>query len=193
MPKGVCADAEGGANPIMIATAASAQAPQRIRHSGRRVSPKSVTNTKRAPPQNSALAPTGHPDSTAEASEEAASPGHVVAQNDGFAKAKTVESKQESGVEYAQELVKYGESDDSRDDPAIRCSGALVQLRQPHRVAAPISESLHRASSELHPLLRRKLRPLPLGGTTLAGGSYSSCRKGQFPLPMTPLNLSHRR
>jgi hypothetical protein len=30
-------------------------------------------------------------------------------------------------------------------------------------------------------LLRREHRPLPLGGTTLAGGSNSSCRLGQFP------------
>lgn len=37
----------------------------------------------------------------------------------------------------------------------------LVQLRQPRRVAAPISESPYRASSELHPLLRRNHRPPP--------------------------------
>jgi hypothetical protein len=75
-----------------------------------------------------------------------------------------------------------------RRSSAHRCCSTLTQI-SPHRIARPPGNTRQLPNArtvlpqnlQLHPLLRRKHRPLHSGGTTLAGGSDSSCRLGQFP------------
>ena len=85
----------------------------------------------------------------------------------------------------------------------IRCSSRATQV-SPHRIARPPGNTRQLPNAhtvlpqnlQLHPLLRRQHRPLPLGGTTLADGSDSRCRLGQFPTAddtltlMTPITIS---